>query len=108
MWSGTRHDGLGRHTNKRMVEPPVVIGIRGDVRPFIRIGPQIEQLWKAQRSERLAPDPQRSRNALFGKYKLPVVVAQADQVGVVVEVVELLAWARLCLTGQEWQQVVAI
>src|SRR5262245_23036072 len=51
-------DRLRGHTDKCMVEPPVVIRVRCDVRPFIRIGPQIEEFRKPQRSERLTPNPQ--------------------------------------------------
>ena len=59
-----------------MVEEPVVISVGRDVRPFIRVGFQIEELGKPQGRERLAPNLQRSRSALFSKNKLPVVVAQ--------------------------------
>src|SRR5262245_63880786 len=69
-------DGLRRHTNIGMVEPPVVIGVRRDVRLLIRIGPQVEELRKPQGSERFFPYQQSSLGALFGKNKLPVIVAQ--------------------------------
>src|SRR5262245_20137410 len=91
-----------------MVEPPVVIGVRSDVRLLIRIGPQVEELWKPQGSKRFLPYQQSSLGALFGKNKLPVVVAQADQVGVIIKVVELFARTLLRLAGQEWQHVVAV
>src|SRR5262245_63182201 len=91
-----------------MVEPPVVICVRRDVRLLIRIGPQVEELRKPQGSERFLPYQQSSLGALFSENKLPVVVAQADQVGVVIEVVELFARTLLCLASQEWQHVVAV
>src|SRR5215471_9897678 len=90
-------DGLRRHTDKCMVEPPIVIRVRRDVRPFVRIGPQIEELRKPQWCERLTPNPQCSGGALFGEDKLPVVVPQANQIGIIVEVVELLARTDLRL-----------
>src|SRR5215467_11382594 len=101
-------DGLRRYTNIGMVEPPVVIGVRRDVRLLIRIGPQVEELRKPQGSERFLPYQQSSLGTLFSKNKLPVVVAQTDQVGVIIKVVELLAWTLLRLTGQEWQHVIAV
>src|SRR5262249_59102702 len=61
-----------------------------------------------QGSERFLPYQQSSLGALFGKNKLPVIVAQSDQVGVIVKVVELLARTLLRLAGQEWQHVVAV
>src|SRR5262244_2218102 len=90
-------DGLRRHTNIGMVEPPVIIGVRRDVRLLIRIGPQVEELRKPQGSERFLPYQQSSLGALFGKNKFPVVVAQTDQVGVIIKVVELLARTLLRL-----------
>jgi len=92
---------LRRDTNVGMVEPPVVVRVRRDVRPFVRISSQIEELRKPQRNERLSPNAQRSRDALLLKNKLPVVVAQADEFGVVIEVEELLSRALLRLAGQE-------
>src|SRR5262249_2652407 len=91
-----------------MCEPPSVTGVRREVRLLIRIGPQVEELRKPQGSERFLPYQQGSLGALFSKNKLPVVVAQTDQVGVVIEVVELLARTLLRLASQEWQRVVAV
>src|SRR5262245_45302032 len=48
-------DALRRHTDIGMVHPPVVIRVRRDVCPFIRIRPQIEELRKPQRCERFLP-----------------------------------------------------
>src|SRR5262245_19919130 len=73
------YDVLRRHTDVGMVHPPVVVRVRRDVRPFVRIGPHVEELRKPQRHKRLTPDPQRSGGALFFEYEFPVVVAQADQ-----------------------------
>src|SRR5262245_24556074 len=82
-------DLLRGHTDKGVVEPPVVVRVRRDVGPLVGIRSQIEEFRKAQGGEGLAPHPQRSRGALLRENKLPVVVAQADEVGVIVEVVEL-------------------
>src|SRR5215471_15510110 len=101
-------DVLGGNTDEGVVEPPVVVGVRRDVRPFVRVGAQIEELRKPQCRKRLTPDSQRSRGALFLEHELPVVVTQADQFGIIVEVVELLARTLLCLAGEERQQVVAV
>jgi hypothetical protein len=93
------NDRLRRHTYEHMVDHPVVICIRGDVGPFVGVHAQIEDLGYAQRDERLGPKRQRALGPLFCKNNLPVVVAQADQFGGVVEVKELLAGIFLCLAG---------
>src|SRR5215831_5921279 len=66
-------DVLGGDADEGVVEPPVVVRVRRNVRPFVWVGPQIEELREPQRRERLAPDPQRSGGALFLEHELPVV-----------------------------------
>src|SRR6185436_17368817 len=102
------NDVLGGDTDEGVVEPPIVVRVRRHVRPFEWVGQEIEKFWKPQGRGRLTPDLQRSRDALFLEDELPVVVAQADQLGVVVEVEELLARTLLRLAGQERQQILAV
>ena len=55
-----------------------------------------------------AQSSQRSRAPLLHEHHLPVVVAQRDEIAVVVEVDEALARALLLLAGEVGQQVVAV
>ena len=93
-------DGLRRHEDKRVADQPVPIRVRRDVGPFVGVHPQIEDLRQPQLSERFGPNPHRALGALFGKNKLPVVVAQGHQVALVAEVEELLARIFRGLAGQ--------
>jgi hypothetical protein len=54
------------------------------------------------------PEPQSSLAALFHENGLPVFETQCDQVAVVVEVNESLAWAFLNLASQIWQEIVTV
>src|SRR5262245_56953586 len=99
-------DLLRGDADEGVVEPPVVVRVRRNVGSLIWVHPQIVELRKTHGGERLTPDLERSLGALLGKDELPVVVAQADEVGVVVEVVELRARALGRLAGQVRQQVV--
>jgi hypothetical protein len=67
--------GLCRNQQERVIHHPVVIGIRGDARAFVRIGAEVEYQRQAQLRERLGPDSQCTRGTLLGKDELPVVVA---------------------------------
>ena len=85
----------GEDRGTRVVEDPVVVGVRGDVGPLVGVGAQVEELGHPQRDERLGPDLQRALDALLHEDDLPVVEPQRDQVAVVVEVDEALARALL-------------
>ena len=54
------HVILRGHENEGVIEHPVVVGVRCDVRPLVGIEPQVEDLGNAQGHERLGPDSQRS------------------------------------------------
>src|SRR5262249_29865367 len=41
------YESLGGHEYERMVHDPVVVGVRGDVRPLVRISPEVEELREA-------------------------------------------------------------
>src|SRR5581483_5087867 len=99
---------LRRNEEVRMVEEPVVVGVRRDVRPLVWIGPQIVELRNPQGNERLSPEPERSLGALFFKNDLPIVVTQSHKFGIVIEVEEILARTLLRFAGEERQQVVAV
>ncbi len=49
---------LSRDQQEDVIQQPVVVRVRRDVRPFVRIGPQIEDLRHAQRREGVRPDKQ--------------------------------------------------
>src|SRR5215510_10961363 len=70
------NEGLGGHEHERAVHDPVVVGVRGDVRPLVRVRPEVEELGEAQGGERLGPDAQRSRGPLLHEHELPVVIPQ--------------------------------
>ena len=71
-----------------VVQEPVVVRVRGDVRELVRIGAQVEQLRHPQSRERLGPDLHGSLAALLHEHQLPVVVAHGEHVAVVAEVEE--------------------
>ena len=52
---------LCRHQHPGPVHHPVVVGVRRDVGPFVRVGAQVEDLRDAQLGERLGPDLQGAR-----------------------------------------------
>ena len=72
-----RRDRLRGEDEVVVIEEPVVIRVRGDVRELVRVGPQVEELGQAQLGERLRPDLQRALAALLHEHDLPVVVADA-------------------------------
>ena len=103
-----RHVGLGRDDGPGMVEQPVVVGVRGDVRPLVRVGPQVEDLRHPQHRVRLGPDVERAAGALLQEDELPVVVAQRRQVTVVGDVEEVLARTGVGAAGDVVELVVAV
>ena len=91
-----------------MIEQPVVVGVRGDVRPFVRIGTEVEDLGDPQVGEWVRPDEHRSLGALLHERQLPVVVAQPGQLLVVVDVKERFPRALRDLPGQVGDEVVTV
>ncbi len=91
-----------------MVEKPVVISVRGDVGALVRISPQVENFRNPQVRERVGPNEQCSRGPLLQEHELPVIVAQTNQLLVVVDVKKRLPRALIDLTGQVRHEVVAI
>ena len=67
-----------------------------------------KNLGHAQRRERLGPHLHGAGRPLLHEHDLPVFVAQADEIAVVVEVEKLLTRAPRLLTGQIRQLVVAV
>ena len=100
------HVLLRRHEHEGVVHAPPSVVDAFVVGALERIGAQVEELRKTQGHERVLPDIQAVR-ALFREDDLPLVVAQADQRAVVVEVEELLARARR-LAGERIGDVVAV
>ena len=70
-----------------MVDQPIVIRVRGDVRAFVGIGAEVEDEGHTQRrGERFSPDSQGTRRPLLGKHEFPVVITQSHQAGFIVEI----------------------
>src|SRR5262245_58656037 len=102
------HSALGGNQNEDVVENPIPVSVGGDVRHFIRIRTQVENLRHAQRHKRLGPDLHRSLGALFHEHDLEVVETHGDQVAVVVEVEELLARAGFLFAQEQRRHVVTV
>ena len=91
-----------------MIQEPVPVGVRRDVRPLEWVGAQVVHLHQPQFREGLGPDLQRAWRTLLLEHELPVLVAKSDQIAVVVEVDELLPRAVRLLAREIWKLVVAI
>jgi hypothetical protein len=61
-----------------VVNKPVVIGVRGDIRAFVWVRPEVEHFRNPQVRERVGPNEQCSRGPLLQEHELPVVIAKAD------------------------------
>src|SRR6516164_104891 len=88
-----RHDELGNkvlrwHGQKRMIEQPVVVRVRCDVRPLVGIEAEVIDFWNSEGGKRIGPDQQRPGRSLLHEDELPVVVPEADELLVVVAVKE--------------------
>src|SRR6266436_383929 len=68
------HHLLCRHQQVGVIEDPVPVGVRGDIRKLERIRPQIVHLWNPQRYERLRPDLHGALQPLLRKDQLPIVI----------------------------------
>src|SRR6185503_10528204 len=87
---------------------PIVIGVRGDVRPLIGISTEIEDLWKAQIGKGIGPEQQLSAGPLLHEHELPVVIPQSDQLLIVVDIEERLSGTLCSLPGQVRDEIVSI
>src|ERR1700730_937338 len=101
-----RHDRLRRYQDKDVLDEPsdVIAGLL--LRPLERVGAQVEQLWRAQRDQRLHPDLQ-AVCVLLHEHGLVLVIAQPGEVAVVGPIEELAALAR-ALAGKEVALIVAV
>jgi hypothetical protein len=79
--------------NEHVLDAPALVIHAFMVRGLERIAAQVEQLRQPQRDERLLPDVE-AVPPLLGEHDLPLVVAEADERAVVIEVEELVALAR--------------
>jgi hypothetical protein len=91
-----------------MVNQPVVIGVRGDVRPLVWVHTEVEHQWYPQIGERVRPDQQGSGSPLLHEDKFPIVVAQSGQLLVVVDVQERDPRALLGLARQIGDEIVTV
>src|SRR3954468_4826274 len=88
------YDCRGRNKDAGSIRhQPVVVGVRRDVSAFVRIGAQVVELGDAKGRERFGPDAQSAGCPLLLEHDLPVLIAQGDDIAVIVEVDELLASA---------------
>lgn len=71
------HIVLGRHKQEEVVDDPIVVRVRGDVRPLIGVSPEVEEFGEAQGDEWLSPDAQGTRHALLHEHQFPVIKPQA-------------------------------
>src|SRR5262245_66116452 len=55
--------GLSGHEHERVIEDPIVVRVRGDVGPLVRIRPEVVEFREPQGDERLGPDAKRSWSA---------------------------------------------
>src|SRR5580704_17670979 len=69
---------------------PVVVLVRSDVCPFIRVHAQIVDFWKTQTCERIRPTEEVPRSALFAENKFPVLMTQRHELSIVVEIEKVL------------------
>src|SRR5262249_32510947 len=99
---------LHRHEQKGVVQQPIVIGVGSDVRSFVGVCAQVEDLRQAKSSKRLGPESQGSHCALFHKNKFKVVVPYSRQIAIIGKVYESWTGAFLFPPAQEWQQIVSV
>src|SRR6185437_10456417 len=104
-----RHDRLG--SDKRpggIRHKPVIVSVGSDVGALIRIGAQVEHFRHAQLGEWLGPDAHRAIHTLLFKDRFPAFIAHGNEIGVVIEVDELLTRAMVLLTGEIRKLVITI
>ncbi len=89
-----------------MLDPPTVPVHTFLVPDLEWVGPQVEDLWRTQRRERIPPN-RGAVSGLLGEDELPLVVAQPNELALVVEVEEFVARAGR-LPGECISDVVAI
>ena len=104
---------LGHHSRRRehevrLVDEPVVVGVRGHVGALERVDSEVEDLRDAKWDEGLGPHLQRPLHPLLHEHGLPVVEADREHVAVVGEVDEQLARASIGLAGEMRKQVEAV
>ncbi len=92
----------------RILGPPVVVLIGNNVCPLKRIHTQIKDLGYAQASKRILPDIKSTRFAHFAEDRFPIAKSQADQLGIIIEIVKLLTIALRLLAKQIRQLIVSV
>ena len=87
---------------------PVIVGVRGNLGPLVRIHAKVEHRRSPHTDEGFPPDRQGTFLALLAKYGLPVLIARGDELTVVIEIKKLGASGFVLLAGQVSQLVVAV
>src|ERR1044071_6613503 len=97
---------LCRHEREGPFDTPPVAVAGFGLSDLEGIGPQVHELRKAQRPQRVLPHGE-AGGALLQEQKLPALIAQGGKIAVVGPVEELLALAR-SVAGQQIALVVAV
>src|SRR5215467_5242371 len=100
--------GLCRHEQIDVAYQPIVVGVRGNVGALEWICAKIENLRHAQGGKRLGPDPQCPLCPLLFEYDFPIIVAQSDDLLVVIAVDERDPRALFDLAGQVRHQIITV
>ena len=77
--------------HERAVEEPVVVGIRVVLCLFKGVTAKIEEEWGAEFGEGFAPDAE-GLTAVFEENHFPVAVPDGNDLAVIVDIDELVAW----------------
>ncbi len=85
-----------------MPDPPGVVVVGIGVGPLEGIAAEIKNLRYPQRHEGLRPNA-KSACALLVKHKLPLIVAQTNQLTVIAEIEKFLARALFLLSSEQRQ-----
>jgi len=93
-------DSLRGYHQERMAQQPIIVGIRRDLGAFIRVHAQIEHGRGPHANERITPDRERFFHSLFAEHKLPIIVAKANELPVVVEIEKFLTRGFILLASQ--------
>src|ERR1700722_13419034 len=83
-----RRDRLRREDDVVAVDEPVIICVGSDVRSLERVRPQVVQLRKSQGNEWFRPNPKRTLTTLLHEYYFPIVIAERNDVSIIVEIHE--------------------
>ena len=91
-----------------LAERPIVVRVRGDIAPLVRVHAQIVNLGETPAGERFCPDVERASSFLLTEDSFPISCPYRDELAIVVEVDEALPIGMVLLASQEWKLVIAV